>query len=62
MSAWTLYSRKYSWTWHELAFELRADYTCENNYKVNLDIFKFAFQFLHENEKRMRVLKIQSKT
>ena len=27
-------------TWHELALEKRIDHTCDNDHKVNLDLFK----------------------
>ena len=52
-----MYSGKPQGTSHELAPELRVEQTCENNHKVNLDLFNdifkyFVFQFLHENEKR----------
>ena len=57
VSEWSLYSGKPQGTLHELAPELRVEQTCENNHKVNLDLFNdmfkyFVFQFLHENEKR----------
>ena len=40
-------------TEHELPFDKRVHQSCGNNYKVNLDRFKwFVFQFVYENGKQ----------